>query len=136
MRLILFLASIVTAGAVGVSHGVIPVPTEMVRAILALGGDPGQLRTINGNPVDAYNRVLPQIIKGSTPEDLGFHGSAVTIPPGSFRSLNSGPPNASAIGQSGFASGITAQAQQNNNRMQDLANYARNPSAWHGAPPH
>ena len=136
MRLILFLASAVMAGAVGVAQGVIPLPTQMVQAILALGGDPAQVKTVNGNPVDAYNRVLPQILKGSSPEDLGFHGSAVTIPPGSFRGMNSGPVNVGAIGQNGFASSTVSQIQQNNIRMQDMANYARNPAAWHGAPPH
>ncbi|MGA3002339.1 MAG: hypothetical protein ABSE20_11465 [Acetobacteraceae bacterium] len=136
MRLILFLATAITAGAVGVSQGVIPLPPQMVQAILALGGDPAQVKTANINPVDAYKGVLPQIIKGSTPEDLGFHGSAVTIPPGSFRAMTDVGINAGAIGQNGLAANALSQIQQNNIRMQDMANYARNPAAWHGAPPH
>jgi hypothetical protein len=32
-------------------------------------------------------------------------------------------------------SGWNSQIQQNNNRMQDIAAYSRNPMGWHGAPP-
>ena len=136
MRLMLFLAGTLSAAAVGVTQGIFPQPMQMVQAIIALGGDPAQVKTINVNPVEAYNRVLPQILKGSTPEELGFHGTPVTIPPGSFRGMNSGAVNAGTIGQNGFASSALSQIQQNNIRMQDMATYARNPAAWHGAPPH
>jgi hypothetical protein len=136
VRLILFLVGTVSVGAVGVSQGVIPLPMQLVQAIRALGGDPTQLRTVNLNPVDAYNRVLPEILKGRTPEELGFHVSPVTAQPGNFRSLNGAPVNAGATAQNGFASGLVSQIQQNNIRMQDMAAYARNPAAWHGAPPH
>jgi hypothetical protein len=67
---------------------------------------------------------------------LGFHVSPVTVQPGNFRSMNGAPGNAGATAQNGFASGLVSQIQQNNIRMQDMAAYARNPAAWHGAPPH
>jgi hypothetical protein len=136
VRLILFLVGTVTAGAVGVTQGVFPLPTQMMQAIRSLGGDPAQSRTVNVNPVDAYNRMLPQILKGHTPEELGFHVAPVTIPPGSFRVMNSAPVDTGAIAQNGFASSAVSQMQQNNIRMQDMATYAHNPAAWHGAPPH
>ena len=136
MRLILLLVGSLTAAAFGMAQGIIPLPSQMAQAIAALGGDARQLGKVNLNPVDAYNNVLPQVLKGNSPADLGFHGTAVTIPPGSFRSMNDATVNPGTIGQNGFASSLISQTQQNNSRMQDMVNYARNPAGWHGAPPH
>jgi hypothetical protein len=145
VRFMLFLAAIISAGAVGVTQRMLPPPAQMARAVMALGGDFGQVRTTSASSADANNRTLPQILKGSSPDkggspdrgsspdDLGFHGTAVTIPPGSFRGMNSGTVN---VGQNGFAASALSQIQQTNNRVQDMAAYARNPAAWHGAPPH
>jgi hypothetical protein len=108
----------------------------MLHAFFATGGDPAQGRPGDANPVAPSNQALPKILRGSSADDVGFHGSAVTIPPGSFHGVNSGAVNAGAIGQSGFASSIVSQIQQNNSRMQDMADFARNPSAWRGTPPH
>jgi hypothetical protein len=135
VRLILFLAGALILGAVGVSQGVIPLPTETAHAILTAGGEPVQAKAINDRPVEAYNKALPQILRGSRPDDQGFHRSALIIPPGVFRTMISSPVNSSPIGPSGFAPGAVSQVQQNNSRMQDMANYAGNPSAWHGVPP-
>jgi hypothetical protein len=132
VRLMLFLVGTVSAGAVGVTQGVIPLPTQMVQAIRALGVDPARVRLGNANLADTYNEVLPQILRGHRPEELGFHVDPVTIPPGSFRGMNS---PAGTIAQNGFASSILSEAQQNSIRMQDMANFTRNPAAWHGAPP-
>jgi hypothetical protein len=122
-----------------VSQGVIPLPTDTTHAVLTpgrtSGDDPGQAKAINAMPVEAYNKALPQILRGSSRDDQGFHRSALTIPPGVFRIMNSSPANSGAIGQSGFVSGTVSQIQQNNNRMQEMAEYAGNPSAWHGVPP-
>jgi hypothetical protein len=123
------------AGAVGVVQGVIPLPAQMMHAVTPQGGDPAPVNPANVNPADAYKPVLPQILRGSAPADQGFHGSAVTVAPGSVRGMTAGAVNAGAIGQDGVASGIASQIQQNNIRMQDMANFARDPSAWHGAPP-
>lgn len=136
MRFILFLASAITAGAVGVTQGFIPLPAQLVQAIVALGDDPTRVRTGPVNPDDASNRALPQIINGTTPEEVGPHGSAATIPRGSFHGVNNSAANTGANGQPAFASSLLSQVQQNNLRMQDTANYARNPAGWHGAPPH
>lgn len=136
MRLILFLASIITVGALGVTSGVVPLPTQMLQAIAALGGDPTKIGTINMNPVDGNNNVLPQILKGTTPEDAGFHGSAVTSPSGNFRTMNNTSGHPGTIVPNSFAASIVSQFQRDSTRMQDLAAYARNPEGWHGAPPH
>jgi hypothetical protein len=131
VRLILFLASAMTAGAVGVTQGIIPLPAQVMQAIFASGGDPAHLGT--GSRVEAYRRVLPQIIRGTNPEDPALHGAEVAFPPGSVRGTKNGPVNLGAIGQSGLASAMS-QIQQNNSRMQDMAAFAHDPSDWHGAP--
>jgi len=131
----LFLVGTLSAGAIGVKQGVIPLPNQMAQAIRALGGDPAQVKDININPVAAYNRVLPEILKGHTPEELGLQVRPVIIPPGSFSGLKSTTINPN-LGQNGFTSSMLSQIQQNNVRMQDMASFARNPAGWHGAPPH
>jgi hypothetical protein len=133
VRLILFLASAITAGAVGVTQGVIPLPAQMMQAVFAPGGDPAHLGT--GSAVEAYHRVLPQIIRGTNPEDLALHGAEVAFPPGSVRGTKNGPVNVGAIGQSGLASAVS-QIQPNNNRMQDMVTFAHDPSDWRGAAQH
>src|SRR5579864_7832049 len=109
VRLILFLASAITAGAVGVTQGVIPLPAQMIQAIFA-PGDPAHLGT--GSRVEAYRRMLPQIIRGTNPEDPALHGAEVAFPPGSVHSTRNGPVNVGAVGQSGLASAMS-QIQQN-----------------------
>jgi hypothetical protein len=128
VRLILFLASAITAGAVGVTQGVIPLPAQMMQAVFAPGGDPAHLRTGTISPLEAYNRTLPQVIRGTNPEDPGLHGAEVAFPPGSVRSINRGPVNVGAIGQSALASSAVSQIQQNNDRMQDMVTVAHDPS--------
>ena len=132
MRLILFLASAITAGAVGVTQGVIPLPAQMMQAVFAPGGDPAHFRT----GAVAYNRMLPQIIRGTHPEDSGLHGAEVAFSSRSARSTNAGPVNVGAIGQSGLASSAVSLIQQNNTRIRDMVTFARDPSDWHDAPPH
>jgi hypothetical protein len=136
VRLILFLAGTVTAGAIGITQGIFPLPTQMLQTLLAPGSDPEQAKSNNGKAVDAHNQVLPQILRGSRIEDVGFHGSVVTLPPGGFRRAGSGPVNVGTMGENRFASNTASQIQQSNLRLQDMATYTRNPTVWHGAPPH
>lgn len=136
MRAMLLLAATLAAGAVGVSKGVIPLPPQMAQAVRALGGNPAQVKDVNISPVAAYNKVLPEILKGGhTPQELGFQAKPVTIPPGSFHGMTATTINPN-LGQNGFAASIASQIQQNNIRMQDMANFARNPAGWHGPLPH
>lgn len=136
MRFILLIVGIVTVGAVGVTGGVVPSPTQLLRGIMAPGGDAPQVKTTDFNPAEASNTVLPQILRGHAPEGLGFHGSAVTAPPGGFRDMANAAVNPGAIGQSGFAASVLSLFQQSNNRAQDIATYARKPAGLHGAPAH
>lgn len=136
MRLMLLLVGIVSTWAVGVTRGVFPLPTQLAQAILALGANHAQGAPGSANLVNTYNGPLPEILRGHTPEELGLHVAPVTIPPGSFRTMSNGAANAATISQSGFASGLLSEVQQNNARMQDITTYGRNPAAWHGAPPH
>jgi len=108
----------------------------MLQAIFAHGGEPAQVRTVNGNPVDAYNRVMPQVLRGSKTEDLGFHWSAVTLPPESVRSVSGFPVNVGTRGQSGFARNAMSPIRQSNLRVQDMTAFGGNQSAWYGAPAH
>jgi hypothetical protein len=126
VRLILFFVGTMGALAVGVSQGLIPLPAQMSMAVRGFGGDPTHGKTVNFSPVD-YNRALPEILRGNTPEEPGIHGAPATKLPGSLHGLNSAAVNAGAAAQNGFASGLVSQMQQNNQRMQDAATYARKP---------
>jgi hypothetical protein len=111
--------------------------TQLIHATRAFGVDLSGFTIADLNPIRAaYDTVQAKIQSGVTPEELGFHPSAVsaTLPdpknwPGVGLTLSPGM-------QNGWASTVTAQMRENSNRMQDLANYARNPAAWRGMPPH
>src|ERR1700679_3636817 len=139
MRVVLVIVGSLTTGALGIgaNHGVFPGPDQMFQAVTALGGDPAKavpakVGITDGGLVQTYNNVTRQVTSGNNAVD--FHGTAVTLPPGSFRGMNG--PNVIEGGRSGFTSGIMPEARQNNRRMEDMATYARNPAAWHGMPPH
>jgi hypothetical protein len=134
VRLMIFLVSVITVGAFGVSRGVIPAPTQMVRTIVTLGADPAQIKAVNSSPIEAQSQPLPKIIRGSNLEDVGIHGSAVTFPPAISRGMNASPLSARPIAQDAFAANTALQVRQS--RMQDLPNYARNPPIWHDPLPH
>ena len=85
---------------------------------------PAQRRPAAAEAGQSESRTRPGIGGGSSAEDSGSRGSAVTLLPGSSRTTSSGS-----------AANTLSQIHQSNIRMQDLANYARNPSDWHGAPP-
>lgn len=123
-------------GAAGVKLGLIPMPVPEVtlQAIRALGGDPEKVTSGEINPIRAaYDVVVKQITAPDNPERLGLRTSPVPTPDFSAvqKLMAKPPPNM----QNGFPSSIGLQAQQFNNRMEDLRNYARNPGGWHGAPP-
>ena len=134
MRLMIFLVSVITVGAFGVSRGVIPAPTQMVRTIVTLGADPAQVKAVKPSPVEAHNQPLPKIIRGSNLDDVGIHGSAVTFPPASSRGMNASRLDAGSIAQDEFAANAALQIRQS--QMPDMSNYARNPSTWRDPLPH
>jgi hypothetical protein len=65
-----------------------------------------------------------------------MHWSPVVVQPGSFQGMNTPNINIGPNPGNGIAPGLFNQMQQNNQRMQDMAAYARNPAGWHGMPPH
>jgi hypothetical protein len=119
------------------------VQSQMAQAVHALGSDMsrlelGKLGDININPLKAYEDVRHQIASGNfgSPIELG------SMKPVSFSKIDVSKlgvgsdfnfDNASM--KRAMVSGWNSQIQQNNNRMQDIAAYSRNPAGWHGAPP-
>jgi hypothetical protein len=140
MRLVLLIIGGVAigAGSVGGVLIILPQSGSMFDAVRALGGKAGSIKIgdININPVKAYEDVKRQIASGELTAPFDVAAPPVT----SFRNLNTVPLNTfrlddAAIKRS-IAAGFNAQINQNINRSQDLAAYARNPMGWHGAPPH
>lgn len=67
--------------------------------------------------------------KPPTPEQMGFHGSAVVLSP-----IAPPPPLKLDLGQS-LDPQARYELQRNDQRMQDMRAYARDPSHWVGPPP-
>jgi hypothetical protein len=132
---ILVLAMTGVGAAAGLSlQATYPQSTQMFAAVRALGGDRGQARVPDVNPVKAYEDVRRKI---TSPE------------PGAFPKLGSPPsisvapmplPKPVVIDQKqidrAVAAGINARIQQDIRRSQDIMQYSRNPTGWRGAPPH
>ena len=88
------------------------------------------------NPIRmAYDLVAQRIREGNTPEQLGFKPSSVTFKPIEMPT-SSFDFRQNRYSGNGLYSGMAAQIEQNNRRMEDMRIYAQNPAAWHGAPPH
>ena len=88
------------------------------------------------NPIRlAYDVVAQRIREGDTPEQLGFKPSPVTFKP-FVMPTSSFDFNQYRYSGNGIYSGMAAEIEQNNRRMEDMRIYAQNPAAWHGAPPH
>jgi hypothetical protein len=112
------------------------VQSQMSQAVHALGGDMSKLGDININPLKAYEDVRHQIASRN-------FGSPFEV--GSMKPISFSKIDASNLGNKfnfdsssmkrAMVSGWSSQIQQNNNRMQDISAYSRNPAGWHGAPP-
>jgi len=103
----------------------------------ALGGDTAGLKLGDIDPLKAYEDVKRQITSGNLSGSLNL-GSApnVTFPKlGDLSVGNKMQLDEGAIRRA-IGAGINSQIQQNNRRMEDISAYARNPTAWHGLPPH
>ena len=88
------------------------------------------------NPIRAaYDVVKTRIQIGTTPEQLGMHASPplkFAIDPDTWQALTSTP--VSGI-PNGWAQNVAARTNALNARMEDVRNFARNPSGWRGAAP-
>jgi hypothetical protein len=114
------------------------VQSQMSQAVHALGGDMSRLGDININPLKAYEDVRHQIASSN-------FGSPINV--GSMKPISFSKIDVSNLGlgnklnfdssamKRAMVSGWSSQIQQNNNRMQDISAYSRNPAGWHGRPP-
>ncbi|HEV3371136.1 MAG TPA: hypothetical protein VG145_01225 [Xanthobacteraceae bacterium] len=153
MRLVVLVVGGAAVGALSVG-GVRTIPqnfpmfqsvqSQMSQAVHALGGDMsklelGKLGDINIDPLKAYEDVKRQITAGNFGSPIDF-GSMKPVKLGDFPKLGDLSVGNKlhlddAAMKRAMVSGWNSQIQQNNNRMQDIAAYSRNPMGWHGAPP-
>jgi hypothetical protein len=114
------------------------VQSQMSRAVHALGGDMSKLGDININPLKAYEDVRHRIASSNfgSPIDFGPM-KPVSFPKVDASNLGLGSKLHLDEGamKRAMAAGWSSQIQQNNNHMQDISAYTRNPTAWHGRPP-
>jgi hypothetical protein len=126
---------IAVALAAGAALGMSTNASLRSQAIASAGIDPAKFSVADLNPIRAaYDYVAAEIAKPKTPESLGF---APSQPIGPFVDL-------AGVGagfkldtnwQKMWGASIAQQNQRFNNRMEDVRNYARNPTGWRGAPP-
>lgn len=136
---LLLVGSLVTGTwAVGASHGVFPGSNQVFQALTSLGGHSVNGGIVDINPFRTFNNVMQRVTSPTSPADLGFKAEPVVIKPDSFRAMNglTNSFNADGMGKNGFAASLQSQIEDNNRRMQDMSNFARNPAGWHGMPPH
>ena len=141
MRFVVLVVGGVATGAlsVGAVRSIVPQNSQMFQAVRALGSDMANFKLGDINPLKAYEDVKRQITSGNIAGSLNL-GSPVSIPSFSSPNIgNLGLGNSLHIDNAemsrAFAAGLNSQIQQNNRRMEDISAYARNPMAWHGAPP-
>ena len=139
MRFVLLVVGILLGGGwtVGVNQGVLPRPAQTILGLFGHGSDPAKDGTGGVNLLQTYNNVMKQVTSGNNNNVAAeMHWSPVVVSPSSFQGTN--PPNINMGPNTGngIAPGLANQMQQNNQRMQDMAAYARNPAGWHGMPPH
>jgi hypothetical protein len=138
MRFLMLVVIAVATGALAMTamRTLVPQNASMFEAVRALGGDPANFKLPEIHPVKAYHDVIKQI---TSPKNTGvpsfgtthFPSFQVTTP--LFKPYEFKPDPGL---QRAIASGIGARIQQDIRRTQDIMAYGRNPSAWHGVPPH
>jgi hypothetical protein len=138
MRFVLLVAGATATGALcgGGIQTMFPQSKEMFAAVTALGGNVADFKMPEINPVKAYEDVRRQITSGQPA--ISFPASApITMRPVNLDALR--PPtlniDTKAI-QRAWASDINRRVQQDVQRARDFQVYGRNPTGWHGIPPH
>jgi hypothetical protein len=140
MRLAILIVGGLAIGALsaGGVRTFVPPNAQVFQAVRALGGDPASVKIGNIDPRKAYEDVKRQITSGNPGGSINFgNATPVTAFPkigdlsfGTKYRMDEGAMR-QAIGAS-----INSRVQQDIRRAQDLPAYGRNPTAWHGAPPH
>ena len=128
------LGTLVAGGATGVHYRMIQVPDQMVQAVRVLGGDPAKPGLLDVHPIrSVYDSVMRQITSQEPDTRLGLRETPLPSPDFTKALHAMGKPV--PVMPNGFAKGIGAETNQFNSHMEDVRNFARNPGAWHGAPP-
>jgi hypothetical protein len=147
MRLVILVAGGLAAGALSVGAARTMAPqsspmlqsSQMFQAVRALGGNLADFKITDINPLKAYENVKRQITSGNLGGslNLGSGTPVVTSFPkiGDLSSINTFHMDDAAMKRA-IAAGINSRVQQDIRRAQDMSAYARNPTAWHGVPPH
>jgi hypothetical protein len=140
MRLaILVVGGLATGGlSVGAVRTFVPPNAQMFQAVRAFGGDPAGVKIGNIDPRKAYEDVKRQITSGNLGGSIGLPSATPVSAFPKVGDLGLGTRyhiDESAMRKAVGAS-INSRVQQDIRRAQDLSAYARNPTAWHGAPPH
>jgi hypothetical protein len=112
-----------------------PQTKETFAAVTALGGNVADFKLGEINPLKAYEDVRRQITSGQPavsfptsptptfkPIDIGNLRNTFTIDTKQF--------------QRAWASDMNRRVQQDIARARDFQAYGRNPTGWHGIPPH
>ena len=123
MKFVLLMVSAAVAGALTM----LALPTTMVGPGVA---ELRQMRLADLKPLQLiFDYQQKRIRTPLTPEEMGFHGSPVVLTP-------IAPPPALKLdlGQS-LDPQAQYELQHNNQRMQDMQAYMRDPSHWVGPPP-
>jgi hypothetical protein len=136
MRFVVLVVGAAAAGALSATaiQTMMPQTAPTFAAVKALGGNLADFKITDINPAKAYRDVVAKITSGEPQIALP------TSPPIELRRL--GPDDLKPVKiddtaiKRAIAAGISSQVDQNIRRMQDLQAYGRNPTGWHGAPPH
>jgi len=134
--LMVIIAAATGAGSITAMQTLVPANASMREAVEALGGVWADFRLADYNPVTAYRKVVAEISK---PNNAGMPQFARTQIPSIqvtgplFKPYEYKPDPAI---QRAIAAGIGARVGQDIRRAQDIAAYGRNPTRWHGVPPH
>jgi len=136
MRFAFLVVGATAAGALSVTamQTMIPSIAPTFAAVRALGGNLADFKITDINPAKAYRDVVQKITSGEPQISLP-KSPTVELRPISPDVFKPYKVDDKAI-QRAIAAGISSQVDQNIRRMQDIQAYSRNPSAWHGAPPH
>ena len=139
MRFSILVAGGVATGALGLGavQTMVPQNSQMFQAVRALGGDPANFKIPDIDPLKAYQDVKRQITSGNLGSiNLPSATPVTAFPKVGDLSLGTKYHMDEGAMRQAIGASINSRVQQDIRRAQDLSAYSRNPTAWHGAPPH
>jgi hypothetical protein len=137
MRFVLLVVGATATGALSAAgiQTMFPQTQQTFAAVTALGGNVADFKLGDINPLKAYEDVKRRITSGEP---------AVSFP--TSTPITVGPINMDALRpkftidekaiQRAWASDMNRRVQQDIARARDFQAYGRNPTGWHGIPPH